>query len=253
MVVLLVNTPVGGGALTWTGFAHFDHAPALAKLLAHAILSPRAPLTAAAPSATTTQCRKKPCDAQHLWAHLEVSLICSACWFGGCCCRKVTTAHSPSAEVWGEHLLQEREREEKPAERKKQCEEEGCAQSWGRRWSEATHFAWLLQLSFWSWASRHEKQQHLGISPPPPLTRLPRQYKPLTQLEKKPLQLRSPHAQVPTPACPRPCSTSQAAPLSSPTGIRAGDVNAETRGRRMCARARAAGSNSQRKWRIICC
>lgn len=36
-----------------------------------------------------------------------------------------------------------------------------------RLWSEATHFAWLLLLSFWSWASRHKKQQQLGISLPP--------------------------------------------------------------------------------------
>lgn len=66
-MVLLVNTSVGGGALTWMGFAHFDHVEALAHLYAHAILALRAPLTsdmacylleADAPSATTTV-RKK--------------------------------------------------------------------------------------------------------------------------------------------------------------------------------------------------
>lgn len=42
---LLVHPSVGGGVLTWRGFAHFDHVQASAPPSAHAILPLRAPLT----------------------------------------------------------------------------------------------------------------------------------------------------------------------------------------------------------------
>lgn len=63
-MVSLVNMSVGGGALMWMGFAHFDHVEASANLYAHAILALRAPLTS------------------------------DMAW-----CRKVTAARSPSAQT----------------------------------------------------------------------------------------------------------------------------------------------------------
>lgn len=87
------------------------------------------------------------------------------------CGEKVRTAYQIAFE-WilnggKKNPSQETKEEKKRVEMMKQCELQGCEQSWGRLWSEATHFAWLLLLSFWSWASRHEKQQQLGISLPP--------------------------------------------------------------------------------------
>lgn len=102
LMALLVNSEVGGGALTWMGFAHFDHVEASANLHAHAILAPRAPLTsdtacylleADAATATTTVGEKAqtPLSSSGGVVHGR-SLVTRG---GGC--RKVTTACSPWA------------------------------------------------------------------------------------------------------------------------------------------------------------
>lgn len=187
----------------WRGFAHFGHVWASATLAAHGILTLSAAdvwhvcylqAEADAPSATTTQCSQRETsrafnvvcvrlcvtwNTSTLSSSEGVINLLSVLNWG--CCRKVMTAYQIAfkpcglAEMWqkmntkGGKIPRRRERrkEEKWVEMMKQCKLHGCEQSWGRLWSEATHFAWLLLLSFWSWASRHEKQQQLGISLPP--------------------------------------------------------------------------------------